>query len=358
MACQENAEYARSDDPAGQKAAASCRKLLYIETGYVAPGNPERIGDLGTPLQLRNDARNGNHKQQHIRLDRQDASIDARPRHARSGSLSHLALGSQVGPDLLAERGVAVECMKSGARLRADEDRQGGRGDECAETGGANAGFPEHELQDIMIFRSGDTESMNRSLPQGAKQPMSKRPALSMPAALLAAAATVFTAALASAPAHAQDTPDFRAEFKGQFEVSARKLVALSEAMPAESYAWSPMEGVMTVSRVYRHIARYNYMYPHLNLGIEPPKGVDYQTLEEGGTDKDEVVGLLAASMDHVRAVVDGMSEADLDAPVELYGRQVASWAVLLQLITHMNEHLGQSIAYARMNRVVPPWSR
>ena len=170
--------------------------------------------------------------------------------------------------------------------------------------------------------------------------------------------ATALATLLTAAPARAQATPDFRAEFQGQFEASARKLVALSEAMPAESYSWSPMEGVMTVARVYRHIARYNYMYPHLNLGIDPPKGVDYRMLEEGGADKEEVARILAESMDHVRTVVDGMSDADLAAPVELYGRQVASWAVLLQLVTHMNEHLGQSIAYARMNRVVPPWSR
>ena len=189
---------------------------------------------------------------------------------------------------------------------------------------------------------------------------MSIRPVPTTPAALFSTVAPAILAAaavLAAAPVQAQDTPDFRAEFKGQFEASARKLVALSEAMPAETYSWSPMEGVMTVARVYRHIARYNYMYPHLNLGVEPPKGVDYQSLEEGGTDKEEVARLLAASMDHVRAVVNGMSDADLDAPVELYGRQVAGWAVLLQLVTHMNEHLGQSIAYARINRVVPPWS-
>ena len=47
-----------------------------------------------------------------------------------------------------------------------------------------------------------------------------------------------------------------------------------------------------------------------------------------------------------------------IDAERTLYGRQVGEWAVLLQLVTHMNEHLGQSIAYARMNGVVPPWSR
>ncbi len=177
---------------------------------------------------------------------------------------------------------------------------------------------------------------------------------LASAAALLVAAFTVLTAV----PAQAQDTPDFRAEFQGQFEATARKLVALSEAMPAESYAWSPMEGVMTVASVYRHVTRYNYMYPHLYLGVEPPTGVDYETIEEGGADKEEVARILVESMDHVRTVVAGMSDADLAAPAELYGRQVASWAVLLQLITHMNEHLGQAIAYARMNRVVPPWSR
>ena len=181
---------------------------------------------------------------------------------------------------------------------------------------------------------------------------MRDRPGLAIPT-LLAAALAV----LLPAPALAQDTPDFRAEFKGQFEASAQKLVALAEAMPAESYSWSPMDGVMPVAQVYMHIARYNYMYPHLNLGVEPPKDLDYQSFEEGMSEKDRVVPILAASMDHVRAVVDGMSDADLAAPVELYGRQVASWSVLLQLITHMNEHLGQSIAYARMNHVVPPWS-
>ena len=52
--------------------------------------------------------------------------------------------------------------------------------------------------------------------------------------------------------------PNFRVEFEGQFNASAEKLVALAMAMPEESYAWSPMEGVRSVARVYMHIARYN----------------------------------------------------------------------------------------------------
>lgn len=106
------------------------------------------------------------------------------------------------------------------------------------------------------------------------------------------------------------------------------------------------------------HVARYNYMYPDMYLGVGAPAGVDYASLEERVTTKDEAVRVLASSMGHVRGILDGMSDADLAKPAELYGREVESWAVLLQLLTHMNEHLGQAIAYARMNRVVPPWSR
>jgi uncharacterized damage-inducible protein DinB len=150
--------------------------------------------------------------------------------------------------------------------------------------------------------------------------------------------------------------PDFRQEFAGQFGASARKLVALAEAMPAASYDWEPMDGVASVARVYMHIARYNYMYPDQNLGVGAP--LAYDAFEDEVTKKEDVVEALSASMEHVRTVLAGMSDADLEAPTRLYGRDVAKWSVLLQLITHMNEHLGQSIAYARMNGVVPPWSR
>jgi hypothetical protein len=59
-----------------------------------------------------------------------------------------------------------------------------------------------------------------------------------------------------------------------------------------------------------------------------------------------------------VRKSVNDMPDAQFSARTRLYGRDVPQWAVLFQLISHMNEHLGQSIAYARMNSIVPPWSR
>jgi uncharacterized damage-inducible protein DinB len=163
----------------------------------------------------------------------------------------------------------------------------------------------------------------------------------------------------AAAPALAQAPPDFLAEFDGQFNASASKLVALAKAVPAESYGWAPMEGVAPVAEVYMHIARYNYFYPETAMGVESPMGrAEYDRWEDEVRDKDRVVEILSESMEHVRRVAAGMSAEDLNRMTRLYGRDVGHWAVLLQLVTHMNEHLGQSIAYARMNQVVPPWSR
>jgi uncharacterized damage-inducible protein DinB len=176
-----------------------------------------------------------------------------------------------------------------------------------------------------------------------------------LPVTALFAASVVW----ASGQLSAQAPPDFLAEFDGQFNASAGKLVALAKAMPAEAYDWAPMEGVASVAEVYMHIARYNYFYPETAMGVESPMGrAEYDRWEDEVRDKDQAVEILAESMEHVRSVAAGMSAEDLNEITRLYGRNVGQWAVLLQLVTHMNEHLGQSIAYARMNQVVPPWSR
>ena len=163
---------------------------------------------------------------------------------------------------------------------------------------------------------------------------------------------------LAASTATAQSAPSgFRDEFLGQFNTSMRKYLALAEAMPAEKYAWSPAPGVMTVAHVYAHVGHYNYQYPSANMAVALPSGVRLDTLERVA-DKAQVIELLRQSQAYVQQAVRGMSDEQLARPTQLYGRQVAQWAVLLQLLAHMNEHLGQSIAYARSNGVVPPWSQ
>ncbi len=149
----------------------------------------------------------------------------------------------------------------------------------------------------------------------------------------------------------------FRDEFLSHFQRSSYKISELARVMPAEKFEWAPAEGIMQVAEVYMHLARYNFMYLDLNLGIAPPDGFDYRNIESI-RDKDQVQKIFAMSVEHVNEQVGAMTAEQLNATTELYGRTVDGWAVLFQLISHMNEHVGQSVAYARMNDVSPPWSR
>jgi hypothetical protein len=48
-----------------------------------------------------------------------------------------------------------------------------------------------------------------------------------------------------------------------------------------------------------------------------------------------------------------------MDKKIKLFGKfEMTERAALIGLIGHLNEHLGQSIAYARTNKIVPPWSK
>jgi len=171
-------------------------------------------------------------------------------------------------------------------------------------------------------------------------------------------AAAMLALSLTGVVSQAQGTPpSSRDELLMQFNTSASKFEALAAAMPADKFNWSPGPGVMSVARVYAHVARYNYGYPSENMGVAAPRGVNLDTLERM-TDKAQIVALLKSSAEYVRQGVRQMPETQLGQSTQLYGRTVPQWSVLLQLVAHMNEHLGQSIAYARMNGVTPPWSR
>ena len=163
---------------------------------------------------------------------------------------------------------------------------------------------------------------------------------------------------VAATAAGAQNPPaGFRDEFLHQFDNSMARVIALAEAVPAETYARRAVPAVQPLGQIFAHVARYNYEYPARAMGVAPPPGIDRDTLERVA-EKAQVLALLHRSAEHVRAAIQRMPEAQLARATTLYGRRVPQWAVLLQLIAHMDDHLGQSIAYARVSGVVPPWSR
>ena len=156
-------------------------------------------------------------------------------------------------------------------------------------------------------------------------------------------------------PLQAQESNNFKDQFSSHFDYASRVL-SLAEAMPADKYSWRPEEEVMSVEEVYTHIARYNFYYLKSSLGISAPDDVDIDNIESI-TGKENVVSILERSIEHVKESMKEMPVSKLHDETMMYGRTVNGQAVLMQLITHKSEHVGQSIAYARMNGVTPPWS-
>jgi len=106
------------------------------------------------------------------------------------------------------------------------------------------------------------------------------------------------------------------------------------------------------------HVTGANYMLPSL-VGGKMPDGFD-RTMETKVTDKAKVGEWLKKSIDNAKTVGGAVSNADLDKMVAvpfLGGRQLSGRRILMIVQTHLHEHLGQSIAYARSIGVTPPWS-
>jgi len=131
------------------------------------------------------------------------------------------------------------------------------------------------------------------------------------------------------------------------------KLVQLAEAMPQEKMSWRPMEGVRSPSEVFMHVAAANYFIAGA-LGAETPSDVNPREFEKSVTDKADVAAKLKDSFAFARKAVE---EADPEEATKLFGQESTKQGAMLVLVEHASEHLGQSIAYARMNEVVPPWS-
>ena len=173
---------------------------------------------------------------------------------------------------------------------------------------------------------------------------------------LLAATAGAFAQTAASPAASPAPTAGFRAEFLNELAGVEKRFVGLAEAMPADKYTWRPAGGVRSVSEVYMHVAAANYNIPRV-LGTPPPAGFDVRGFDTSLTEKAKVIETLKKSFVHMRQAVLNMSDADVEKKLKWFGAENTYRGVLLFIIRHMAEHLGQSIAYARINGVVPPWT-
>jgi uncharacterized damage-inducible protein DinB len=158
------------------------------------------------------------------------------------------------------------------------------------------------------------------------------------------------------AAASAAPTAGPRAEFLEEIAYYEQRYVRLAEAMPAEKYTWRPAEGVRSIGEVYTHIVAANYGVARA-LGTQPPAGFDFKSITAMSTDKAKTVQALKDSFAFFRQAILALNDSDADKPQKMFGRQTTLRGSFIMITGHFGEHLGQSIAYARMNGIVPPWT-
>ena len=163
--------------------------------------------------------------------------------------------------------------------------------------------------------------------------------------------------AISALPLLAAEGSNFRDEGLKRLGTLEKKMVGLAEAVPAGKYAWRPAEGVRSVSEVYLHVAGANFGMPGA-LDTPPPEGFSFRGYDKSTTDKAEVVAKLKDSFAHVRKAIEKLSAGDGDKQVKMFRQETTTRNAVLTILEHLSEHLGQSIAYARVNGVVPPWSQ
>lgn len=173
--------------------------------------------------------------------------------------------------------------------------------------------------------------------------------------ALVLTAGTTQTFAQAAPSADKAASYGFRQEAVNELKAAQREVVSLAQAMPQEKYTWRPAEGVRSVSEVYLHLAAANFGLTAA-AGAPPSPGFKFQGFEKSTTDKAKVVELLNQSFEYAETSISNMSDADLLKPKKIQEYNSVG-DVIFHIVAHAHEHLGQSIAYARMNGVVPPWT-
>ena len=182
------------------------------------------------------------------------------------------------------------------------------------------------------------------------------------------AAAALLLLALPHHTLRAQDVPnresavEVRKQFLADLDTLESKFLALANAIPANKYAWRPAQGVRSVGEAFMHVASEFYVYAPMAYGAARspviPRGQDAFKKFESMSTKDDVVKHLKEGFAYAKQSITGIDEGQLTGSRKLFGGDHTIIETSFAMTDDLHEHLGQLIAYARMNGVTPPWSK
>jgi len=149
-----------------------------------------------------------------------------------------------------------------------------------------------------------------------------------------------------------------KAAFLADLEVMRGKFIGLAQAFPADKYTWRPMEGVRSVSEVLMLIASEGYGFAPTGLGGKAGLTREEMAPLSKVTDKAQVIDHLTKGFAHAKKEIESIDPATLTGKRRVMGQDRALPDIVIAIGGDMHEHLGQLIAYARTNHIVPPWSK
>jgi uncharacterized damage-inducible protein DinB len=135
-----------------------------------------------------------------------------------------------------------------------------------------------------------------------------------------------------------------------------KKCVDLAEALPSDKLTWRPSTDTRSFAEVFLHVAGERYGILGM-MGANPPAGFKAREFEKSTIEKSRIVEDLNQSWDFASKAINGMSNEDFAKPLPKLGPQANEGDVVYLLVADAHEHLGQLVAYARQNGVVPPWT-
>jgi len=152
-----------------------------------------------------------------------------------------------------------------------------------------------------------------------------------------------------------------RAEYLRDLAVLERKFTALAEALPPALFEWRPAPDIRSVHEVVALIAAENAALIPATFGqatmAGAPGGLQQAIAIFTARDRDALLTALRASFGYARTAWSALSEADMSRSWDFFGAQMSGSRVAFAIMTDQHEHLGQLVAYARMNGIAPPWS-
>jgi hypothetical protein len=155
---------------------------------------------------------------------------------------------------------------------------------------------------------------------------------------------------------HTAPSYDMKGQSLADLQVVQKKFVDLANAVPADKLTWRPSEDSRSFAEVFLHVAGERYGILGL-MGTTPPAGFDRKTFEKSTTDRPRIVEELNKSWEFTQKAINGMSNADFAKLLPKLGPQANAGDVIYILVADAHEHLGQSVAYARENGIIPPWT-